>query len=69
MRKPLNQAQTKPNQPNQTDSLSTLDHLIFVSKGCLQNSSFLGSVEVGYLWLETNKKKLVLGATLALSSS
>ena len=76
MRKPLNQAQTKPNQPNQTDSLSTLDHLIFVSKGCLQNSSFLGCVEVGYLWLETTKnktknkqKKLVLGATLAPSSS
>ena len=39
---------------------------------CSQNFSFLGSVEVGYLWLETKKKKQnksVLGATLALSPS
>ena len=33
-------------RPNQTIE-KTLDHLIFVTKGCLRNSSFLGSVEVG----------------------
>ena len=64
----------KPNQANKTDSLNTLDHLIFVTKGCIQNFSFLGSVEVGYLWLETTTQqqqnnKSVLGATLAPSSS
>ena len=65
-----NQTKAKPNHPNQTDSLNTLDHLIFVTKACLQNFSFLCSVEVGYLWLDTTtKNKSVLGATLALSSS
>ena len=49
-----------------------------MTKGCLQNFSYLGSVEVGHLWLETTtkqkakqktKNKSVLGATLAPSSS
>ena len=40
--------------PNQTDSLNTLDHLIFVSKGCLQNFGSLGNIEV---MVEDNEKK------------
>ena len=52
------QTKAKPNHPNQIDSLNTLDHLIFVTKGCLQNFSFLGSVEVGHLWLETTTKQI-----------
>ena len=48
-----------PNQTNQTKQMiqKTLDHLTFVTKGCLRNFSFLGSVEVGYLWLETKQQQ------------
>ena len=28
-----------------------------MTKGCLQNFSFLGIVEVGYLWLETKQQQ------------
>ena len=47
--------------PNQTDRLSSLDHRSFVSLSCSQNFSFLGSVEVGYLWLETTKQQQQFG--------
>ena len=40
-----------------------------MTKGCLQNFSFLGSVEIGYLWLETTKqnKKKQIGFRVYLS--
>ena len=54
MRKPPNQAKTKPTKPNR--QFKPNRHLIIVSKGCLQNFSFLGSVKAGYFWLETTKQ-------------
>ena len=38
---------------NKRYSTSLSNHLIFVNVGCLPNFSFLGNVEVRYLWLET----------------
>ena len=56
-RREKHQTKPKSNKPDQTDSLRTLDHLISLSKGYLQNFSFLGSVKVGSLWLVTKQNK------------
>ena len=61
-------AKLSRNQTNKSKQTvkTTIDYLTFVIIGCLPNYSFLGSVEVGYLWLETKKNIVELSCKLGL---